>query len=295
VDADPARIAQVLRNVLVNAAKFTPSGGLVTVRTEEADGFVRASVTDNGQGLSVDELEHLFEPFRLGRETRVGRAGLGLGLAICRGIVQAHGGRIRAHSLGQGRGTTIEIELERSDQPTTEMGPVVPTRPIAAMRPAVVHRPAWRRAQPLLTAPHAETEGPARGQRSDSTEWTPVQSNRILLVEDHEDSAETLAIILSMKGYQVSVARSLAEATQLAETPDILISDISLPDGSGLELPRLLKRDPPLKAIAMSGYGTEGDRRRSQEAGFAEHLTKPVNIDQLLAALRRLTPELPAP
>ena len=115
----------------------------------------------------------------------------------------------------------------------------------------------------------------------------------MLLVEDHADSAETLALVLSMKGYEVSVARTVKEAQSLAPGCDLMISDISLPDGSGLELVRDLQRRLPLRAIALSGYGTEEDRSRSRAAGFAEHLTKPVDIDHLLAAVRRLADSPP--
>jgi DNA-binding response OmpR family regulator len=140
----------------------------------------------------------------------------------------------------------------------------------------------------------AARRGRTPGEHETPEPWQPpAGARRILLVEDHEDSAETLALILSMKGYQVTVARTVAEAARLASGCDLVISDISLPDGTGLDLMRQLQREPALPAIAMSGYGTELDRRRSRDAGFAEHLTKPVNIDQLLATLRRIAPSAP--
>jgi DNA-binding response OmpR family regulator len=118
--------------------------------------------------------------------------------------------------------------------------------------------------------------------------------HRVLLVEDHVDSAETLALVLSLKGYEVKVARTVKDAQRLAEGCDVMISDISLPDGSGLDLVHEVQQRLPLRAIALSGYGTEEDQRRSLDAGFAEHLTKPVDVDKLLAAVGRLAGS-PAP
>jgi signal transduction histidine kinase/CheY-like chemotaxis protein len=264
IDADPGRLAQVLRNLLVNAEKFTPAGGRVTVHTEDAKGFVRMSVTDTGQGMTQEELARLFEPFQLGRLTRAGRAGLGLGLAISRGIVEAHGGTLHALSAGAGEGCTIEIDLPL----TSALAPVKERR--SPLRPS-------------LAAAAAE---PASREKA-AASAAVVQ---VLVVDDHEDSAETLALLLKLQGYGVKVAHSVREAESEALGCDVLISDIALPDGSGLDLVRTLRRDRPLPAIALSGFGTEQDRRQSREAGFAEHLTKPVYADQLLAVLRRISP-----
>ena len=154
------------------------------------------------------------------------------------------------------------------------MGAAVPAVP-----PAIGSAPAADRPAPSpSSAPRAATgEGGANSAR------------RVLLVEDHEDSAQTLSMVLSLKGYDVQVARSVAEGCSLAAGCDLVISDISLPDGTGLDLLRALRQQHPVCAIALSGYGTEEDVRRSREAGFAEHLVKPVDIDRLLATIARLS------
>jgi PAS domain S-box-containing protein len=262
VEADAARIAQVLRNVLGNALKFSDPGGRIIVSTEDAAGFVRVCVTDTGAGMTPAQIARLFEPFTDSRQQFASRAGLGLGLVISNGIVQAHGGRVRVQSGGTGRGTTVQIEL-----PTTERQAQHAIAPAPASAPA---------AAPVATAP--ARAGVAR---------------RVLLVEDHEDSALTLSMVLSMRGYAVTVARTMKEAQDLAAGCDLMISDISLPDGSGLELVHHVQQQRPLQAIALSGYGTEEDQKRSRAAGFAEHLTKPVDIDHLLAAVDRLAASPP--
>jgi signal transduction histidine kinase len=263
-EGDAGRMAQVLRNLLVNAAKFTPPGGGVTVRTSDAAGILRVSVTDTGQGMSPAELERVFEPFQSGRPAQIGRDGLGLGLAISRGIVEAHGGGIRARSEGPGRGSTIEIDLPFASVP------------VRAKEPE----------KPAPSPPPARAPAPPRGGKPARA----PKGIRVLIVEDHADSAETLAVLLQLEGYGVTVAHSMRQAEGLAQDCDVLISDIGLPDGSGLDLIRNLRRERPLPAIALSGFGTEQDSRRSREAGFAEHLTKPVYADKLLAALQRIAP-----
>ncbi len=261
VHADRERMAQVLRNVLGNATKFTDPGGRVTVRTSDSDGRLRVTVTDTGKGMSREELERLFQTFAGARRPAHGRAGLGLGLAISRGIVEAHGGRIRVKSAGPDLGTTVEIELGLAGESLPAEAPGSgPPRP-AAPRPTPPQPPA----------------PPRKGGKP-----------RVLLVEDHEDSASTLAMVLSIKGYRVQVARTVAEARGMTGDCDILVSDISLPDGNGLDLLREARGHGDVKAIAVSGYGTEEDVRRSAEAGFAEHLVKPFDPERLIDVLERL-------
>jgi CheY-like chemotaxis protein len=173
--------------------------------------------------------------------------GLGLGLAICRGIVNAHGGTLRALSAGRGRGSTFVVEI-----------------PIAA------ELEQWD--QPA---------GPAQ-----ATAASPTRPKRILLVEDHQDSADTLSQLLTYQNYEVSVARTVESALAIAEQGfDLLISDIRLPDGNGLDLMRRVQSMHPVRGIALSGFGTEEDVCRSREAGYEIHLTKPVNFDRLLEAI----------
>jgi CheY-like chemotaxis protein len=269
VEGDADRLSQVLRNLLVNAAKFTPDGGSIVVETQDAEGCVRLSVTDTGRGMTAEELGRAFEPFQSGRPTLAGRAGLGLGLAISRGIVEAHQGQIRVESPGPEQGTRIEIEL--------------PSSPLSVDSATEAEPVASRAVEPPAPAPPASP--------SDANEDAPDErlGVRVLVVDDHEDSAETLALVLEMKGYDVKVAHSVHEAEERAGECDVLISDISLPDGSGLELVKTLQRRRSLPAIALSGYGTEQDRQRSLKAGFAEHLTKPVYPARLIEAVRRVS------
>jgi signal transduction histidine kinase len=259
VSADRGRMAQVLRNVLGNATKFSDPGGRVTVRTSDAEGRIRVTVTDTGTGMTSDQLERLFQTFAEARRPAHGRSGLGLGLAISRGIVEAHGGRIQVTSAGPGEGTTVEIELDL----------------VAGGMPAAARPPVADFAAPPLPPP--SRPAPQDGEKP-----------RILLVEDHEDSAATLAMVLKIQGYRVKLARTVAEARGKVGDCDVLVSDISLPDGSGLDLLREARRHGDVKAIAVSGYGTEEDVRRSAEAGFAEHLVKPFDPERLIEAIERL-------
>jgi signal transduction histidine kinase len=260
VSVDRDRMAQVLRNILGNATKFSDPGGRVTVRTSDADGRIRVTVTDTGTGMTSDQLERLFQTFAEARRPAHGRSGLGLGLATSRGIVEAHGGRIQVTSAGPGEGTTVGIVLDlvRGGMPAAALPPVTA---FAALPPPPPSRPA-----------------PQDGEKP-----------RVLLVEDHEDSAATLAMVLKIKGYRVKVARTVAEARGKVGDCDVLVSDISLPDGSGLDILReARRRHGDVKAIAVSGYGTEEDVRRSAEAGFAEHLVKPFDPERLIETIERL-------
>src|SRR5262249_13539486 len=250
VDGDPARLTQVISNILHNAGKFTPKGGWVTVRlmrdAESRD--VVAEIADTGAGMDADLLERLFVPFAHGpRGDDPAYAGLGLGLALVRGLVEAHGGTVSAASDGRGRGTRVVVRLPPATQPEQ------PPRP-----------PAKRRA----TA-------------------TP----RILVVEDHGHSAETLRMILEMLGHRAWTVYVGHDAVGAAERwqPDVLICDISLPAGmDGYEVARRFRDHPTLKSVylvALTGWGQAEDRRRSHEAGFDLHLTKPIDPDDLGAVL----------
>jgi two-component system CheB/CheR fusion protein len=247
VDADPDRIQQVLWNLLANAVKFTPAGGVITITSANAaEGWVEIRITDSGLGIAPELLPRIFEAFEQGsREVTRQFGGLGLGLAISRSIVAMHAGVITAASPGLGRGATFVVALQTATAPTRS-----------------------------ATAPSA---APATAQQL-----------RILLCEDHENTAKVITLVLKRSGHRVVHARSVAEAFTLAvcERPDLLISDIGLPDGSGLELMRRLREHGlTLKAIVISGYGSAEDIQESQEAGFFQHLTKPFNDRALLAAV----------
>lgn len=251
ISADHARLQQVLWNVLKNAVKFTPDSGTVRVSTTRlAPDRCEIRVEDNGIGIPADVLPRIFNAFEQG-SARITQqfGGLGLGLAISRALVELHGGAIHAKSPGENQGATFIIELP---------GPIA--------SPAIAHPPA------------------------SSTDTAGVAALRLLLVEDHADTARTLARLLRLAGFTVIVASDVASARLAVEkeTFDLLVSDLGLPDGEGHEIMRMIRESRRVPGIAMSGYGMEEDLRRSAEAGFSEHLVKPVNIAQLIAAIRRI-------
>ncbi len=243
VQADPYRIKQVIRNLLNNAIKFSSAGGRITAATDNPrPGWLRFEVVDDGVGMNREQLARVFLPFEQVQATEA-RQGLGLGLSIAKGIVEAHNGTIHAYSAGLGRGARFAFELENAS---------------------------W------LPAP-APQGMPAA---------TPARTRHILLVEDHADSAEALSLLLEGHGYRVHVATSIAAAVASAQDEcDVLVSDLQLPDGTAHSLLERLPR--PLPAIAVSGYGAPEDVKRSREAGFVDHLVKPVSGDRLLEAIER--------
>jgi CheY-like chemotaxis protein/nitrogen-specific signal transduction histidine kinase len=252
--ADSARLHQVLWNVLKNAIKFTPARGMIRVSTKHLAGlFSEVRVSDSGIGISAEVLPRIFNAFEQG-DASVTRqfGGLGLGLAICKALIDLHGGTIRAESAGSGQGSTFIIELP------------------SAM-PAALEKAAG----------------------AVSVEGERMRQLRVLLVEDHADTARTLSRLLGRAGYTVIMASDVAGAAAAAEREpiDLLISDLGLPDGNGHEVIRRVRAHRIVPAIAMSGYGMEEDLRRSRGAGFTEHLVKPVDVSLLLAAIRRVTAE----
>ena len=251
VRGDPTRLQQIFWNLVNNAAKFTPPGGLITVRSSDAPGgFVRVEVTDTGVGIDEAVLPKLFNAFEQG-DVRAGRqqAGLGLGLAISRRLAEAHGGAISAASAGRGRGSTFRVEL-----PTVDV-------PDAAEVPG--------------GAPDA-----APGAR-------PMH---VLVVEDHEPTLTVMTRLLRGLGHRVTGATTVATAAAAARQDgfDLIISDLGLPDGSGLDVMREVRERYAGRAIALTGYGMESDVAASREAGFTEHLTKPVDLAALEAAIRKV-------
>jgi signal transduction histidine kinase/ActR/RegA family two-component response regulator len=254
--ADPSRLTQVFWNLLNNAVKFTPTGGTIAVRSRRGADSLVLAVEDSGVGIDPEVLPHIFGAFEQGhaRSPR-GIGGLGLGLSISKAIVEMHGGRLTAASAGQGRGATFTVSLPASLPRGTGEVPVVE-------RPDVHPKPG-------------------------------IQNLRILLVEDHADTAEAMADLLGLLGHDVRVAggvrAALAAAAEAVHSQglDLLISDLGLPDGSGLDIMRELAPSG-LPGIALSGYGMEDDVRRSLEAGFRRHLTKPVGLQALEAAIRQV-------
>ena len=244
------RLQQVFTNLVKNAIKFTPPGGTVAIETRDAgEGSVSVSVSDNGLGIEPHALPRIFDAFEQGG-TDITRlfGGLGLGLSISKALVDLHGGTIHVHSDGRGKGAVFTVVL-----------------PVAE---ALVRRP----------------DPPPAANRA-----TPAEC-RILLLEDHLDTARALARLLSMEGHRVQTANTIAAAVaaMAAQPYDLLISDLQLPDGSGLDFMRQVRERFPVAGIALSGYGSATDVEQSLRAGFVEHLTKPVNIGQLNDAICRV-------
>ncbi len=242
VAADPARLQQVIWNLLRNAVKFTPSGGRIEIRTSSADGLFEMHCIDTGIGIEAAMLTKIFEPFEQAGSSIAKRfGGLGLGLAIARGLVQQHGGTLEASSPGSDLGATFVLKV-----PLT------------------------------LSAGSAPSKQRAKGP-------APGKGGRLLLVEDNDDSGEALTLVLRHYGHTVVRANSCAQAIEAAgrQSFDLVITDIGLPDGSGLSLPAALN----LPCVAVSGFGEVQDRLASAEQGFVAHLVKPVDIDALRRAV----------
>jgi two-component system CheB/CheR fusion protein len=249
VNADGPRVTQVFWNLLENAIKFTPRGGEIRIRSgHEEGGLLAVEVSDTGLGIEPELLPRIFDAFEQGQRSQ-GYGGLGLGLAISKSIVEMHGGTLTAESAGTGRGCTFTVRLPRAPADAQAPAPAPPPTAAVARHPL-----------------------------------------RLLLVEDHVDTAEAMADLLRDRGHEVTVAGCVAEALACVDASgcggfDLVVSDLGLPDGSGLDLMRELVGRYRLPGIALSGYGTDEDIRRSREAGFARHLTKPVNIQTLEAAI----------
>jgi len=266
--ADSARMTQVFWNLLANSVKFTPAGGIVAVRSrragEAADACLLVEVSDTGIGIAPELLPRVFDGFEQGqRDITRQYGGLGLGLSISKAVVELHGGRLTAHSEGTNKGATFTVEL--------------PLHLPAAAR---------REARPASGPPERAQDVPALGS----------PALHILLVEDHTDTALALTDLLRERGYRVTVAGSIAAALgavaaveSRAGAIDLVVSDLGLPDGSGQDLMRELVKRFQVRGIALSGYGMEEDVQRSRDAGFDLHLTKPVTLDVLEAAIRQVS------
>jgi PAS domain S-box-containing protein len=249
--ADAARLQQVFWNLVKNAVKFTPLGGRLEIRTHNDSAHnIIVDVIDTGIGISAELLPRIFDAFEQGGRTTTSQyGGLGLGLAISKRVVDMHGGSLTAHSGGPGHGSTFTMRL-------------------AAMQTSMLDLPVtYLQDEPAASQPAT-----------------------ILLVEDHADTARVLRRILEHAGFEVAHAGTVADARELAAGTrfDLVISDVGLPDGTGVDLMRFLHTHHRLSGIALSGFGTDEDVAASSAAGFAEHLTKPVDWPQLRSAIDRV-------
>jgi PAS domain S-box-containing protein len=260
LEADPTRLAQVVSNLLNNAAKYTPEGGHIWLAGEGAGGQAVVRVRDDGGGIPPEFLPRAFDLFAQGdRSPARAEGGLGIGLSLVRSLVELHGGTVEAASDGPGRGSEFVVRL-----------------PLAAGRPA---------------AEGPRGEAAAGGGRKAGPGKPAAQ--RVLVVDDNRDSADSLALLLSLWGHEARVAYDGPAALEAARDyrPGLVLLDIGLPGMTGLEVARRLRQEVGLRdalLVAMTGHGRDEDRRRSQEAGLSAHLVKPVAPEELAGLLARL-------
>jgi len=253
VYGDATRLEQILWNLLTNAVKFTPPGGQLIVRSQLIGNSCRVVVSDNGIGIESHILPLLFEPFKQADSSITRRhGGLGIGLAIAHSLVQMHGGKIVVHSAGAGQGASFTVTL-----------------------------PLYQ-----LTASH-----PTEGRTS--SQAVRLDGLRVVVIEDAIDTRELLGIALKSYGCQVDLADSVAQGLELvlARKPEIIISDIGLPEADGYELARRVRQTPGFERIpmiALTGYAMDADRQKAYESGFDWHLPKPIDPDILVQAIYEL-------
>ncbi len=261
IEVDQLRMAQVVGNLLTNAAKYTELGGRIDVNaTRDKDAAV-LRIRDNGIGIDPKMLPRIFELFvQVDQATTRSQGGLGIGLTLVKNLVEMHNGTVEAHSEGVGKGSEFVVRL------------------------------------PLVAKQRAPTAG---GESGRQTPEAPSPSGfRLLVVDDNRDAANSLALLLKLQGHEVRVAYSGIAALETARTyrPDMVFLDIGMPDMDGYEVARRLRQEPGLEKIvlaALTGWGQQEDRRRAAEAGFNHHLVKPPEPKTLEAVLAELKSTLP--
>ncbi|WP_136922187.1 ATP-binding protein [Polyangium aurulentum] len=247
VSADPDRLAQVISNLLTNAAKYTPPGGHIEVAAEREGDALVIRVKDNGVGMAPDLLARVFDPFvqaAQGRDRRAG--GLGLGLTLVKNLTAMHGGSVEAHSEGVGRGSEFVVRVPALSEPLVQDAEQSRTRP-----------------------------------------RVPSPPHTVLVVDDNEDAAKLLAEVIRNEGWRVAVAHDGVSALAMLDevSPDVAVLDIGLPVMDGHDLARRIRerlgpRAPRL--VAVTGYGQDNDREESRDAGFERHLVKPVRAEDII-------------
>jgi len=253
VMGDPVRLAQVLGNLLNNAAKYTDSGGYIAVSARKSPTAVEISVRDNGVGLDPELSTRIFEFFVQGERSRTrAPGGLGIGLALAQRLVQMHGGQLSASSPGPGQGSTFTVTLPLLMDELKAAAPAIQRAPVTTHR-----------------------------------------QQRVLIVDDNVDAAQSLAILLQMSGYVTHVAHDGLAAIEMADLlrPEVIILDIGMPKMNGQEAARWIRQQPwghETLLVAVTGWGQEEDRRNNKEAGFDLHFTKPVTEEELLKHLGEL-------
>ncbi|HLU65815.1 MAG TPA: hybrid sensor histidine kinase/response regulator, partial [Kofleriaceae bacterium] len=245
--ADEVRLAQVICNLLCNAARYTDPGGRIELEVSRADGGMAVAVTDNGRGIAPEMIGRVFEPFVQGETGGVG--GLGLGLSLVRALTEGHGGTVRAHSDGPGAGSRFEVWLPAGDEASAGDAVILPRRRDTSAPPAT---------------------GPLH----------------VVLIEDNDDVREMTGELLRMWGHRISEAACGAEGIDLItrEKPDVALVDLGLPDIEGYAVARAVREnlgDDSPRLVALSGFGQAQDRARSFEVGFDEHLAKPASTSDL--------------
>jgi signal transduction histidine kinase len=260
---DPTRLSQALGNVLGNAAKYTERGGHITLSATELESEVEIRVTDNGIGIPADLLPTIFNLFtQLDRTSGPTPGGLGIGLALVQRLIEMHGGSVTAHSDGPGRGSEFVIRLPLFIRERVEAG-------------------------------QSSNKPSALEQSMTNVEEAPRNQRRILVADDNNDALESLATLLQLSGHEVYTAANGAVALESAEQhrPEVALLDIGMPKLDGYEVARRIRAQPwgrRITLVALTGWGQDSDRRRSQEAGFDSHLVKPLDLDKLTELLATL-------
>jgi CheY-like chemotaxis protein len=252
VHGDPARLLQIVDNLLHNACKYTEDGGRITVRVRREGEHCTIDVSDTGVGIAPDKATAVFTMFgQVNPAMQATKGGLGIGLAVVRRLVELHGGSIAVRSEGLGKGSTFTVTL-----------------------PILEH----------LEPPATSDDAPV-GAMTDE-----LRRLKVLIVDDNVDAVETLAMVLGIAGVKTTTAYSAAQAIAVAEVvqPEVVLLDVGLPDGSGLDVARRMRATEWGKRallVAITGWGRTEDRARTAEAGFDTHLVKPIDANQVIALL----------